>query len=87
MKEILSQYPSNYKQSAVIPLLDLAQQQHGGWIPVSAMNEVCQLCHLLMILGYNTCQLSSLLSMFTILVFRVESDYRLVNHDAMCTII
>ncbi|KAE8660787.1 NADH dehydrogenase flavoprotein 2 [Hibiscus syriacus] len=40
VKEILSHYPSNYKQSAVIPLLDLAQQQHGGWLPVSAMNAV-----------------------------------------------
>ncbi|EFH59657.1 predicted protein, partial [Arabidopsis lyrata subsp. lyrata] len=38
VKEILSYYPSNYKQFAVIPLLDLAQQQHGGWLPVSAMN-------------------------------------------------
>jgi len=25
----------------VIPLLDLAQQQHGGWLPVSAMDAVC----------------------------------------------
>ncbi|XP_020205097.1 NADH dehydrogenase [ubiquinone] flavoprotein 2, mitochondrial [Cajanus cajan] len=41
VKEILSHYPSNYKQSAVIPLLDLAQQQHGGWLPVSAMNVGC----------------------------------------------
>lgn len=41
VKEIVSHYPSNYKQSAVIPLLDLAQQQHGGWLPVSAMNAVC----------------------------------------------
>lgn len=40
VKEIISHYPSNYKQSAVIPLLDLAQQQHGGWLPVSAMNAV-----------------------------------------------
>ncbi|KAG7018376.1 NADH dehydrogenase [ubiquinone] flavoprotein 2, mitochondrial, partial [Cucurbita argyrosperma subsp. argyrosperma] len=40
--EILSHYPSNYKQSAVIPLLDLAQQQHGGWLPVSAMNAVAK---------------------------------------------
>ncbi|KAM2245068.1 hypothetical protein COP2_006465 [Malus domestica] len=40
VKEILSHYPSNYKQSAVIPLLDFPQQQHGGWLPVSAMNAV-----------------------------------------------
>ncbi|KNA11145.1 hypothetical protein SOVF_138010 [Spinacia oleracea] len=43
VKEILSFYPTNYKQSAVIPLLDLAQQQHGGWLPVSAMNEVARI--------------------------------------------
>ncbi|PKA63320.1 NADH dehydrogenase [ubiquinone] flavoprotein 2, mitochondrial [Apostasia shenzhenica] len=43
VNEILSHYPSNYKQSAVIPLLDLAQQQHGGWLPVSAMNEVARI--------------------------------------------
>ncbi|CAI8601381.1 unnamed protein product [Vicia faba] len=42
VKEILSHYPSNYKRSAVIPLLDLAQQQHGGWLPVSAMDAVAQ---------------------------------------------
>ncbi|CAA3000971.1 NADH dehydrogenase [ubiquinone] flavo 2, mitochondrial [Olea europaea subsp. europaea] len=43
VKEIISHYPSNYKQSAVIPLLDLAQQQHGGWLPVSAMNAVAKI--------------------------------------------
>ncbi|XP_010679162.2 NADH dehydrogenase [ubiquinone] flavoprotein 2, mitochondrial [Beta vulgaris subsp. vulgaris] len=43
VREILSHYPSNYKQSAVIPLLDLAQQQHGGWLSVSAMNEVARI--------------------------------------------
>ncbi|XP_040865372.1 NADH dehydrogenase [ubiquinone] flavoprotein 2, mitochondrial-like isoform X1 [Glycine max] len=43
VKEILSHYPSNYKQSATIPLLDLAQQQHGGWLPVSAMDAVAKI--------------------------------------------
>ncbi|GAB2221805.1 hypothetical protein Droror1_Dr00012994 [Drosera rotundifolia] len=33
----------NSAKSAVIPLLDLAQQQHGGWLPVSAMNEVARI--------------------------------------------
>lgn len=42
VKEIITHYPSNYKQSAVILLLDLAQQQHGGWLPVSAMNKVAE---------------------------------------------
>ncbi|KAG9142909.1 hypothetical protein Leryth_016283 [Lithospermum erythrorhizon] len=43
VSEILSHYPSNYKRSACIPLLDLAQQQNGGWLPVSAMNEVARI--------------------------------------------
>eukprot|EP00244_Chara_vulgaris_P006031 TRINITY_DN2309_c0_g1_i1.p1 TRINITY_DN2309_c0_g1~~TRINITY_DN2309_c0_g1_i1.p1 ORF type:complete len:293 (+),score=52.71 TRINITY_DN2309_c0_g1_i1:142-1020(+) len=43
VKEILSHYPSNYKQSGVIPLLDLAQQQHGGWLSISAMNKVADI--------------------------------------------
>ena len=30
-------------QSAVIPLLDLAQQQHNGWVPVAAMNKIASI--------------------------------------------
>lgn len=28
----------------MIPLLDLAQRQNGGWLPLSAMNKVAQIC-------------------------------------------
>lgn len=38
--KILGKYPSNYKQSGIIPLLDLAQRQNGGWLPVAAMDKV-----------------------------------------------
>ncbi|XVF32468.1 hypothetical protein REPUB_Repub17cG0085500 [Reevesia pubescens] len=55
VKEILSHYPSNYKQSAVIPLLDLAQQQHGGWLPVSAMNAVGK--YHLLVCGTTPCMI------------------------------
>lgn len=41
---ILRKYPMNYKQSAMIPLLDLAQRQSGGWLPVAAMDKVAQIC-------------------------------------------
>jgi len=43
IEEILSHYPANYKQSAVIPLLDLAQQQNQGWLPVAAMNKIAKI--------------------------------------------
>ena len=40
--EVLSRYPSNYKQSACIPLLDLAQQQNNGFLSLAAMNKVAE---------------------------------------------
>merc|ERR1719203_1981568 len=42
VSKILSKYPENYKQSGIIPLLDLAQRQNGGWLPLAAMNKVAQ---------------------------------------------
>jgi len=35
-------YPQGYKQAAVMPVLDLAQRQH-GWLPIAAMNEVARI--------------------------------------------
>jgi len=40
--QILAKYPDGYKRSAVMPLLDLAQRQCGGWLPLSAMNKVAK---------------------------------------------
>merc|ERR1712176_431073 len=34
----------NYERSAIIPLLDLAQRQYGGWLPLAAMHKVAQIC-------------------------------------------
>jgi NADH dehydrogenase (ubiquinone) flavoprotein 2 len=43
-KIILAKYPENYKRSALMPLLDLAQRQCGGWLPLAAMNKVAICC-------------------------------------------
>ena len=42
MQDRIAHYPPNYKQSAVIPVLDLAQQQNGGWLSLAAMNRVAK---------------------------------------------
>ena len=42
VEEILARYPTNWKQSAVIPILDLAQQQNDGWLSLAAMNRVAK---------------------------------------------
>lgn len=39
---ILGRYPINYKQAGIIPLLDLAQRQSGGWLPLAAMDKVAK---------------------------------------------
>lgn len=36
-------YPEGHKRAAVIPLLDLAQRQAGGWLPISAMHAVADM--------------------------------------------
>ena len=41
-KQIMARYPDERKQSAVIPLLDLAQREAGGWLPRTAMDHVAQ---------------------------------------------
>lgn len=41
---MLGRYPSNYKAAGIIPLLDLAQRQAGGWLPLAAMDKVAKLC-------------------------------------------
>jgi NADH dehydrogenase (ubiquinone) flavoprotein 2 len=42
-QNIIARYPPNYKASAVIPVLDLAQQQNDGWLSLAAMNSVAKL--------------------------------------------
>ncbi len=42
VKTILTKYPPDRKASAVLPLLDLAQRQAGGWLPRAAMDHVAE---------------------------------------------
>ena len=42
VKTILAKYPPDRKASAVLPLLDLAQRQAGGWLPKVAMDHVAE---------------------------------------------
>ena len=38
--KIITRYPEGRQASAVMPLLDLAQRQAGGWLPRAAMDHV-----------------------------------------------
>jgi len=40
---IIAKFPEGRQQSAVMPMLDLAQRQHDGWLPRAAMVHVANL--------------------------------------------
>lgn len=42
VKKIIEKYPSARQQSAVIPVLDLAQRQNNGWLSGSAIEKVAE---------------------------------------------
>ena len=42
ISEIIKKYPSSRIQSAVIPLLDLAQRQNNGWLSKNSMEKVAE---------------------------------------------
>ncbi len=41
-KMVMARYPDRWKASAVMPLLDLAQRQNGGWLTQAAMDYVAE---------------------------------------------
>ncbi len=43
LKAVQAQYPEGRQQSVVMPALDLAQRQNGGWIPREAIEAIADL--------------------------------------------
>jgi NADH-quinone oxidoreductase subunit E len=43
VKAAIRKFPPGRQQSAVLPALDIAQRQHGGWLPRAAMDHVAEL--------------------------------------------
>ena len=43
IKTVLKKFPENYKQSAVMPVLFIAQEQNDNWLPLVAMDKVAEL--------------------------------------------
>jgi NADH-quinone oxidoreductase subunit E len=50
---ILQKYPRGRQASAILPLLDLAQRQCGGWLPRPAIEAVAQLLKMPLIRAYE----------------------------------
>ena len=53
IRKIIAKYPSNYKESAVIPLLFIAQKQNENFLTLSAMNKVAKILEMAPIQVYE----------------------------------
>ena len=49
----IAKYPEGRQQSAVMPLLDLAQRQNGGWIPQAAIEVIADMLDMASIRVYE----------------------------------
>ena len=52
-KGIFAKYPKGREASAMMPLLDLAQRQHDGWLPRAAMDHIAELLNMAPIRVYE----------------------------------
>ncbi len=52
-KAHIAKYPPGRQASAVLPLLDLAQRQQGGWLPRAAMDHVAEMLEMAPIRVYE----------------------------------
>ena len=63
IKNILSKYPSNRKESGVLPILDLAQRDCGGWLPMEVIEKVAEVIGMPQI---RVLEIASFYSMFNL---------------------
>jgi NADH-quinone oxidoreductase subunit E len=59
----IAKYPPGRQASAVLPLLDLAQRQSGGWLPRAAMDRVAQILAMAPIRVYEVATFYTMLNL------------------------
>ena len=62
-KEFVARYPKDRRASAILPLLDLAQRQSGGWLPRAAIEHAAETLDMPYMRAY---QVASFYSMFNL---------------------
>jgi len=68
-KAYIAKYPPGLQASAVLPLLDLAQRQSGGWLPLAAMHVVADM------LGMPRIRVYEVATFYTMLNLRPVGRY------------
>ncbi len=73
--EFIAKYPEGRQQSALMPLLDIAQRQHDSWLPRAAMDYVADL------LGVPRIEAYEVATFYTMYNLQPVGD----NHVQVCT--
>ena len=63
VKAVIKKYPVNRQQSAVIPVLDIAQRQNKGWLTKSAIEKVAEILRMSFI---RVMEIATFYSMFNL---------------------
>lgn len=63
IESIIKKYPKGREASAILPLLDLAQRQSGGWLPQAAIEAVASFLKMPIIRAY---EVATFYSMFNL---------------------
>ncbi len=71
-RKIVARYPAGRQASAVLPLLDLAQRQAGGWLPRAAMDHVAGLLDMAPIRVYEVATFYSMYNLTPVGKYHVQ---------------
>jgi len=80
-KKIISKYPPGYQKAATIPLLDIAQRQHGGWLPLAAMNKVAKILQIPPMAVYEVASFYTMFNRYAYLEFDSKIHCDLTSHS------
>ena len=71
---IMANYPEGHKVAAMMPILDVAQRQH-GWLPLSAMNKVADILQVPSMRVYEVATFYTMYNRFVVFVIQYIHMY------------
>jgi NADH-quinone oxidoreductase subunit E len=71
-KKEITKYPEGRQQSAIIPLLWRAQEQHGGWLPEAAIRHVSDFLGMAHIRGLEVATFYTMFNLWPVGKFHVQ---------------
>jgi NADH-quinone oxidoreductase subunit E len=71
-RKIIARYPAGRQASAVLPLLEMAQRQAGGWLPRAAMDHVAGILEMAPIRVYEVATFYSMFNLAPVGKYHIQ---------------